>query len=174
MMLQIIREEIIMRNRRMVSRTISTSEKVNSVSWEARLLFTWAILHCDDEGRMQGSPATIKAVVFPMADCSTAEITKWLKELKKKGIIRWYRINKCLFLQIEQWDCFQTFHGIRRNISKYPLPPPHRKRCTSTPSLETSKVKSNKESKVNKEKKKEVFSNLKNIGKRLEAGYDDK
>lgn len=153
------------RSRRMISRTISTSEKVHKVSVGARLLFTWLILHCDDEGRMQGSPATVKAMVFPMADFTIEKVSEMLKELHKEKLIICYKVRKKEYLQIVKWEDFQTFHGIHQTPSKIPPPP----RLVASNTNVSAKVKLSKVNKDNKDKeeKKGDFSNLKNIGKHL-------
>ena len=42
---------------RMLSPTISTSERVNMLSTKAALLYTWLLAHCDDQGRLSADPA---------------------------------------------------------------------------------------------------------------------
>ena len=138
-----------MRNRRMISRTISTSEKLHKIDWKARLLFTWLILHCDDEGRMAGSVQTVKAVVLPMADCSFAEIEKWLADMRKVGLIRWYRVEGKKYIEIIKWGDFQTFHGVSKSPSRLPSPPTTVDQSTR-PGAKQNKTKETKE--VNKEK----------------------
>lgn len=143
----------------MISRTISTSEKLHKINWKARLLFTWMILHCDDEGRTEGSRQTIKARVLPMADCTEKEVEEWLGEMKKVGLIEWYKIDGKKYIQIIRWHDFQTFHGIQVNQSRFPAPPDL---------VERSTPKISKGSKERKEKKvRPDFSHLPNIGSKL-------
>lgn len=163
------------RNRRMISRTISTSEKVHQISEPARLLFTWMILHCDDDGRMQGSPLTIKAIVLPLSTRTPSEIKRYLKEMDRAGLIRWYEVEKKWFVQVENWHNFQTFKGIHRDDSRIPSPPHitpkgvhhHPAGCPTTP---PSKVKSSKVNEVKEVNKKVDLSIFPNIGKKMQDG----
>lgn len=152
----------------MISRSISTSEKLHKIDWKARLLFTWLILHCDDEGRIEGSAQTIKARVFPMADCTFQEIDKWLGEMKKVGLILWYKIDGKKYIQVRKWLDFQTFHGIQVHQSRLPSPPSMVERSTpniSNISKEVSKEKG--EFACAKGKGEKIGAGLKNIGHRL-------
>ena len=153
-----------MRNRRMISRTISTSEKLHKIDWKARLLFTWLILHCDDEGRMAGSAQTVKAVVLPMADCSFAEIEKWLAEIKKVGLILWYKADGQRYIEVVKWGEYQTFHGISKNASRLPSPPSMVDHSTE-PGSKQNQTKQSETKEVNKEKG--DFSHLPGPGKKV-------
>jgi hypothetical protein len=157
----------------MISRTISTSEKVHKVSVESRLLYTWMILHCDDEGRMQGSPATVKAMVMPMADFTIEKIGKMLKELQKARLIIWYKIKEKRYIQIIKWDDHQTFHGIHQVPSKIPISPSLVSSNTQVPAkLSKVKLSKVKEVKLSKEEEEKFnFSNFKHIGKKMDNAF---
>jgi len=169
----------------MISRAISTSEKVHRIDWKARLLYTWMILHCDDEGRIEGSPITIKGLVFPIADCTIQDIEKWLAEMQKVGLIVWYKAKGKRYIQVKKWDDFQTFHGIRKTPSIMPSPPRRVSRSTKSGATRClSKVKLNKVNEVKevnevKQTKPGYFSisqiqeDFPNIGKRMAKEEND-
>jgi len=76
---------------RMISKTISLDEKVDSLSSDTvRLLFTWLITHLDCEGRMYGDAQTVKSIVFPRRPMKAQTIEKYLVELEQKGLILRY------------------------------------------------------------------------------------
>lgn len=111
-----------MAERRMISKVISISEKVNSLSLFGRLLYTWMIPHADDFGRLPGSPAKVRALVVPMADETVKDVEEALADMHKKGLIIWYEVNGEKFIQITNFEKHQQ--GLhKRTKSKFPEPP---------------------------------------------------
>ena len=110
-----------MAERRMISKSISISERVNSMSLFARLLFTWMIPHTDDFGRMPGSPMKVKALVVPMADETKEDVERALTEMVEQDLIDWYVVDGKQYVQIKNFDKHQT--GLhKRTKSQYPAP----------------------------------------------------
>lgn len=106
----------------MVSKVISISEKVNSLSLFGRLLYTWMIPHADDFGRLPGSPAKVRALVVPMADETVKEVEAALQEMASIGLTIWYEVDGERFLQINNFEEHQQ--GLhKRTKSKFPEPP---------------------------------------------------
>lgn len=111
-----------MAERRMISKAISISEKVNSLSVFGRLLYTWMIPHADDFGRLPGSPVKVRALVVPMADETIKDVEQALKDMHKHGLIIWYEVDGERFIQITNFEKHQQ--GLhKRTPSKYPSPP---------------------------------------------------
>lgn len=111
-----------MAERRMISKIISISEKVNSLSLFGRLLYTWMIPHADDFGRLPGSPVKVKALVVPLADESIKDVEEALAEMHRRGLILWYEVNGEKFIQITNFEKHQQ--GLhKRTKSKFPAPP---------------------------------------------------
>lgn len=80
-----------MAEKRMISKSISISEKVNSLpDVFDMLLFTWLIPHSDDFGRLMGEPTKVKALVIPLLMKSVKEVSESLQRLHDAGIIVWY------------------------------------------------------------------------------------
>lgn len=112
-----------MAERRMLSKVISVSKKVNlGVSDHfSRLLYTWLIPHTDDFGRMTGCPHKISALVIPMLDEDHNDVKRSLEKLHDAKLILWYEINGEPYLQIENFDKHQS--GLhKRTKSKFPDP----------------------------------------------------
>lgn len=97
-----------MANRRMLSKTISTSRKVNLVSDFAKLLFTWIIPHTDDFGRIDGNPEIVKALVMPLNKSGVDEIEAALVEIAQAGLIDWYITEGQSVIQVIQFEEFQS------------------------------------------------------------------
>ncbi len=82
-----------MAEKRMLSKVISVSEKVNMLpDIFSMLLFTWMIPHADDYGRLAGSPAKVKALVVPMLEKSIRDVEQAIRQLEEQGIIIWYEV----------------------------------------------------------------------------------
>ena len=117
---------------RMLWGSISTSERVNRLSLKAALLYTWLLPHADDQGRMSGSPATIKAVVVPMrTDITESEILDLLHEIEHQNLITLYLADERrletgdftpndFLLQINDWCEYQALREPK--ASRYPPP----------------------------------------------------
>jgi hypothetical protein len=110
-----------MAERRMISKSISISERVNDMSIFARLLFTWMIPHADDFGRLPGSPMKLRALVVPMGDETKQEVEDALHEMDQHHLIQWYTIAGTKYIQINGFEKHQS--GIhKRTQSRYPGP----------------------------------------------------
>src|SRR3990167_9807166 len=111
-----------MAQRRMVSKTISTSKKVNRISDKAALLYTWLIPHTDDYGHMDGDAKTVKAIVVPMRRYSLKEVERALIEMEKTDLVRRYSVSGGQFLEVVGFTEFQTFKKDRERTKLYPFP----------------------------------------------------
>lgn len=112
-----------MAEKRMISKVISISEKVNCLpDVFDMLLFTWLIPHTDDFGRLTGSPAKVKALVVPMLDRTLADVEASLGRLHNAELILWYEINQDRYIQIINFEEHQQ--GLhKRTKSKIPEVP---------------------------------------------------
>ncbi|MEK5036386.1 DnaD domain protein [Paenibacillus sp. FSL R7-0302] len=109
-----------MAEKRMLSKVISISEKVNELpNIFDMLLYTWMIPHADDFGRLAGSPGKIKALVVPMLEKSIKDIRESLHVLDHQGLILWYEVDGERVVQIQQFEKHQQ--GLhKRTRSKFP------------------------------------------------------
>lgn len=79
---------------RMVSRSISQSEQLAGVSWQADFLFGRMIPHLDVDGRMTGVPALVKALAVPLrAEIEAEHVPALLKELGDARLLVWYEAD---------------------------------------------------------------------------------
>ncbi len=111
-----------MAQRRMISKSISTSTRLSEVSNFAKLLFTWIIPHCDDYGHLDANPKIVKAIVIPLLDEGAADVHKALDELVAKKLIRTYEADGRKYLEVDKWDDHQTFKTDRPLNQRAPLP----------------------------------------------------
>ena len=112
-----------MAEKRMISKSISISEKVNTLpDIFDMLLFTWIIPHTDDFGRLTGSPAKVKALVVPMLDKTIKDVERAIQSLHDAGLLIWYEVGSDKYIQIVNFDNHQQ--GLhKRTKSKFPEPP---------------------------------------------------
>lgn len=112
-----------MAEKRMISKVISISEKVNILpDLFDMLLFTWMIPHTDDFGRLVGSPVKVKALVVPMMDKTSKDVEQSLKRLHESELIDWYEINGDKYVQVINFEKHQS--GLhKRTKSKFPESP---------------------------------------------------
>ena len=112
-----------MARRRMLSTRISLSKKVNHVSDQAALLYTWMIPHLDELGLMEADPEVVKAQVVPMRITFTTEVVaSCMDELEGAGLIMRYKANSSTYLSDPKFFEFQTFKGDRKAKTEYPIP----------------------------------------------------
>lgn len=111
-----------MAQRRMISKSISTSTKLSEVDTFSKLLFTWLIPHCDDYGHMDGSSRLVKGIVVPLCNETIEEVESSLKQLEEYDLIKRYEKNGKLYLEIVKWVDHQTLKTDRPLHVIYPLP----------------------------------------------------
>ena len=118
-----------MANRRMLSRTVSTSEKLGYLFQEAekgaqgfgefaQLLYTWMMPQTDDWGRMSAGAWHMKMSVMPSSPRSIEHFDLAIKLMHNSRLIAIYGENKEL-LQVENFDTFQSGLINKRTESKF-------------------------------------------------------
>ena len=113
-----------MANRRMISKSISVSTKVNSISDFSALLFTWMVPHADDYGVLDGDEGTIKALVVPRRKQTVLQTVlqtgQALAEMQKAGLIWRYIYKNRKYIQFVNWE--ENQEGLhKRTACKHPL-----------------------------------------------------
>jgi len=116
-----------MAQRRMLSRRISQSKKVNKLSLKAQLVYTWTIPYLDDYGCYIADPEDIKDEVFiKNRRISVADIRNSIIEIRNIkidntiGLIWLYKVGDKYYQKYKKFDEFQTFKGDRERVSEYP------------------------------------------------------
>ncbi|MEE1922661.1 DnaT-like ssDNA-binding domain-containing protein [Pseudomonas sp. 148P] len=80
-----------------------TSEQVMECSPMARLLFIGLWNFCDDAGNHPLSAKTIKALIFPGDDITTAQVDAMLCELQSNDLITAYEASAKQYLHVNGW-----------------------------------------------------------------------
>lgn len=110
-----------MANRRMLSRRVSQSKKVNTLSLKSQIIWTWMFPFLDDYGCYTSDSEDIKTEVFPKNKrISIRDIARSLKELHSAGLIHTYKVDDKPYLQYVKFEDFQTFRADRTRQSEYP------------------------------------------------------
>ena len=106
--------------------SISLSDKLDLVSDQAALLFTWMQPHADDQGRLQGEPCYIRKLVVPgrKDGWEPEDVARYLNELRQRELVDVYEGTDPpgkFFIEIRKFRELQPpGDGKRRHASQYP------------------------------------------------------
>ena len=106
---------------RFLSKSVSLSEQLASVSLEAALLFTWCIPHLDSEGRLLGNAASVKATAVPLRDeipldsvpSLLLELARAPKDEHGRPLVYWYEVQSRRYLEFPGFVSHQR--GLRKD-----------------------------------------------------------
>lgn len=109
---------------RFISKSITYSEQVASVSFEADYLFGRMIIFSDREGRVTGSPLAIKGMCCALRTEMTPEvIERCLGELADRKLIVWYRVEGAQYASFPNFAKHQRGARLDREAeSRIPAP----------------------------------------------------
>lgn len=107
---------------RIVSKSISRSEKVSQLSLAGKLLYTWIIPHTDREGRLEADVWKIKDIVPFVKEITPKNIPSLLSQMDKVGLIQYYGDGNNKYLQVNEFEKFNTHPKDREAISVIPAP----------------------------------------------------
>lgn len=102
-----------MAQRRMLSKSISVSERIANLSERAQVLVTWSIAHADDFGLLPKSEKKIKAMIVPFWDITLQSVTDCIGEIIAQSL--WVLIT----FKNSQYYCFPKWfdhQDLRRDI----------------------------------------------------------
>jgi hypothetical protein len=109
------------------------SQKLARCSKAAALAYPWIFLVADDHGRFEYHPRRIWTRVFgTRADVSLLEVTKWLTEYERHGLLTRYHVDGGL----AYWYNFKGRPPSERRPSEYPDPtgfPPYLREAEGSP-----------------------------------------
>lgn len=107
---------------RMLSRSISTSRRIESMSEWAQLLFDRVVIHADDFGRLEADPAVVKAEAKPLSPRSFDDFAAAIAEgITVGAYVAYVDASGRVYLAIEKSDDHQR--GLhKRTKSRYPDP----------------------------------------------------
>lgn len=103
-----------------ILRDWTDSERVNELSVHAERFFVRLIMKADDFGRYTANIKLLKAALYPLLSDSIrdADITRWMTECQKSGLIVVYEVSSKPIVQIQNFN-----QRLRQSVEKYPPPP---------------------------------------------------
>jgi hypothetical protein len=116
---------------RMISKSLSTSERFASLHHEAgklaefcQSLYPLLVAHADDWGCLQGDTFTVKHLTHPTSPRKLVEFDKALKALHNVKLITWYEVEGKWFVFIRGWYAHQQLKGHDKDGRKRTFPEP--------------------------------------------------
>ncbi len=100
-----------------VLRDWTDSENIDKLSFQAEVLFVRLFMKADDFGCFYANPKLIKAAIFPLKDIRESDISRWMDECQKSGVIAFYESKEKKYLQIINFN-----QRLRTMRSKFPKP----------------------------------------------------
>lgn len=103
---------------RIIREALLTSPRVAKLKFDNRWLYIGLLLSADDHGRIEyTSDKLLNAKIFPLDDVRDSDISRWLAECEKAGLLLIYSSNSSRYIQL------YNFKQQVRSESKYPAPP---------------------------------------------------
>lgn len=110
-----------MARRRLIDPGVWQSGHFKRLNFRQRLLWVGVISLSDDEGKLKGEPAVIKAATFPFDNVSIKTVESDLRKLEEEGLLRRYEADGDKYILIVKWDKYQK--PSHPTPSKIPDPP---------------------------------------------------
>lgn len=96
-----------MARRRLVDPNTWHSGHFKRLRFQQRLLWLGIITLADDEGKLKGEPAFIRAAIFPFDAISLKKIEQDLAQIQQEGLIERYALGGDLYIRIIKWNTYQ-------------------------------------------------------------------
>lgn len=116
-----------MSKKRTIDSKIRSSQTFAGLTYRQRDLWQGLIAIADDQGRLPGTPAYIRSIVWPYDDISLAEVSSDLGNLAEIGNVEIYETGGCVYIQIVNWWKYQQSQWA--GPSDYPAPAGWVDRC---------------------------------------------
>lgn len=114
---------------RILREGILTSERINTLTWEAEVFYRRLMSVVDDYGRYSAHPSLLRAALFPLKldTVRDANMERLLALVEQASLVRVYEVSGKRYL--EMLDFRQQ---VRAKDSKYPAPPSDAKQTKVT------------------------------------------
>lgn len=111
-----------MSRRRYISTELSTDIRLAELAEHGimpLLLYTWAIPHFDDWGRMSGDPRQFKLTVCPALDISSSEVLAAIEQIENVGLWNRYVAERKWVIAVpsERWFKHQSYIGKDKRLN---------------------------------------------------------
>ena len=110
-----------MARKRMIAPSIWEDPTFNRLSIGARLLFIGMFSNADDEGYIRGDLGSLKRLIFGFDDGISADLEKWIEEIKTIKNVHFYEIEEEQYLHLLKWDKYQKQQKERIQPTIYPM-----------------------------------------------------
>lgn len=111
-----------MARRRLIDPAMWQSGHFKRLGLRQRLLWIGVVTLADDEGKLKGESAVLRAGIFPFDDGVSAKVIEEdLQTLQKEGLIERYTVSGDLYIRIGKWTKYQK--PSHPSPSKIPDPP---------------------------------------------------
>ena len=155
-----------------ILRDWTDSDRINELTVQCERFFVRLIMKVDDYGCFYADTRLLKANLFPLLldTVREADITRWIAECKKAGLIVLYEVNKKSYLQINDFR-----QRLDRAKSKYPLPTATDSLAidNDTPAESETETKPKQETETDIPVRENVFLSQKEINKLKEKYTQD-
>lgn len=121
----------------------TASEKVDKISYQAEVFFIRLCMKADDYGSFHGSPKLLKSFLFPLRSDTVreADITRWMAECQKAGLILFYEVESKPYVRIENFG-----QRLRSKKNRFPeIPPQVAAGCGNSPPEEEDEEEEKRE-----------------------------
>jgi len=105
---------------RLLNKSIVLSRKINQVSEGAENLYYRLLVMSDDFGCYHADPEIIKGTIYTLRKTSLSLIEARLRELDTIKLIKIYKVNGEIYLQIEKFEENQKFRSDIKRKSDFP------------------------------------------------------
>jgi hypothetical protein len=96
-----------MAKKRIIDSRTRRSRDFVALDWMTRDLWHGMIAVADDQGRMDGLPASVRSEVWPLDDVSLAEVDHCINQLINHNMIVVYQVENKVVIQIVNWWIYQ-------------------------------------------------------------------
>lgn len=108
-----------------ILRDWTDSETIDLLTIRAEIFFTRLIMKVDDYGRYSANIKMLKSTLFPLkTDIRETDITRWLTECEKSGLIVLYLVASKEYVQIKNFK-----QVLRQKLQKFPAPADDNIKC---------------------------------------------
>lgn len=128
---------------RIILKSICGSKKLADLKTDsARLLYSWLIPNVDVHGCFSADPVVVSGQIFTRLNKSLKDVSAWLDDLERVGLIKRYRANGDIFLIIPDFALKQPhLRPEREGKSTIPGPTPEQLLSNSGPTPAEVKLK---------------------------------
>ena len=161
---------------RLLNKTIILSRKLNEVSEGAENLYYRLLVMVDDYGHFHADPQILKGQLYTLRRSTTEpQIAKRLDELSSLGLIKLYKNNGEIYLEILQFEKNQKFRADIKRKEDFPAPQQGSRiesvRTRTNTDVDSSQRNRNKDNNNNENREGEIEQVVSHLNERAGTAY---